>query len=103
MDFAFFAINLHYTLDDYKKLTPRQKMFIYKAYENKIMSDIGNMYHACFTAFYNVNRPKRKKALKLFRKSKTKQASIQERIEAFELLETTNDDAWLKFINQQRK
>ena len=38
MDFAFFVVNFGYTKKDYLALTPREKAFIYKAYENKTIS-----------------------------------------------------------------
>ena len=38
MDFAFFAVNFGYTKRDYAELAERDKLFIYKAYENKVVS-----------------------------------------------------------------
>lgn len=35
------------------------------------------MYNAVFTAAYNANRPKRKKALKLWQKAKTQKADME--------------------------
>lgn len=64
IDFAFFAVNLGYSYQEYCDLTPRQRVFIYKAYENKYITEAMMIYNAVFTATYNVNRPKRKKALK---------------------------------------
>lgn len=69
IDFAFFAVNFGYSYSDYCELTKRQRAFIYKAYENKYASDIMKMYKANFTSFYNVSRPKRKKALMPLEKS----------------------------------
>ena len=46
----------------------REKAFIYKAWEEKIVADSYHMYNVVFTATYNVNRKKNKKALKLWRK-----------------------------------
>lgn len=77
MDFAFFAANLGYSKRDYDDLTPREKAFIYKAWESKIVADTYNVYNAVFTATYNVNRPKRKKALKLWRKAKMQKADME--------------------------
>ena len=57
-------MNLGYSYKDYCDLTPRQRALIYKAYENKYITDAMMIYNAVFTATYNVNRPKRKKALK---------------------------------------
>lgn len=77
IEFAFFAVNLGYSKQEYEALTPREIRFIYKAWENKIVSDSYYMYHAMFTAFYNVNRPKRKRALKLWEKAKTRKADME--------------------------
>lgn len=76
IDFAFFAVNFGYSKRDYYDLTPREKTFIYKAWENKVISDTSSMYNAVFTAMYNVNRPKRKKQLKLFKKRSTRKANV---------------------------
>ena len=52
-------------------------MFIYKAWENKIVSDSYNIYNAVFTATYNVNRKKNKRALKLWRKISVRKADME--------------------------
>ena len=70
IDFAFFVVNFGYTKKDYESLTKREKAFIYKAWENKVVSDSYNTYNACFTAFYNANRKKNKRALKLWKKKR---------------------------------
>lgn len=77
IDFAFFAVRFGYSKSDYEELTNREKAFLYKAYEDKVISDGYNMYNAMFTAAYNANRPKRKKALKLWRKAKTQKADME--------------------------
>lgn len=74
IDFAFFAVNFGYTKKDYESLTKREKAFIYKAWENKVVSDSYNTYNACFTAFYNANRKKNKRALKLWKKKRVAKA-----------------------------
>jgi hypothetical protein len=77
IDFAFFAVNFGYSKADYEALTPREKAFIYKAWENKIVSDTTFLYNAVFTATYNVNRKKNKRALKLWRKAKVQKADME--------------------------
>ena len=62
LDFAFFAANFGYTKYDYDVLTYAERSFILKAWEDRLIRESYNMYNACFTAFYNANRPKRKKA-----------------------------------------
>ena len=76
MDFAFFVVNFGYSKSDYDSLTLREKAFIYKAWEDKTVRDSYNMYNAVFTATYNVNRPKRKRALKLWKKSRIRKADM---------------------------
>ena len=68
IDFAFFVANFGYSKADYDAITPKEKAFIYKAWENKTISDSYLLYNAVFTAVYNANRPKRKKPLKLWKK-----------------------------------
>lgn len=77
MDFAFFAVNLGYTKRDYDALTYAERSFIIKVWEDRVIRDSYNMYNACFTAFYNANRPKRKRALKLWRKKSTQKADME--------------------------
>lgn len=49
-------------------MTPREIAFIYKAWENRQVSDSYRIYNCVFTAFYNANRSKKQKALKLWKK-----------------------------------
>lgn len=77
MDFAFFAVNFGYSKEEYGALTWREKAFIYKAWEDKIVRDSYNLYNAVFTAEYNANRPKRKKALKLWKKRSIRKANME--------------------------
>ena len=65
MDFAFFAVNFGYTRAQFNALTPREIAFLYKAYEDSFVSRSYQLYNACFTAFYNANRGKKRRALKL--------------------------------------
>ncbi len=71
IDFAFFAVNFGYSKADYQALTPKERLFIYKAWEQKKVSLTSDIYNAVFTAFYNVQRGK-KRALKLFKKKQRK-------------------------------
>lgn len=96
MDFAFFAVNFGYTKADYNALTPREVRFIYKAYEDRIVSQSYLIYNAVYTAFYNVNRSKRKRALKLFKKkaARVDKATQQENLEAV-MESQKNDGDWV--------
>lgn len=67
MDFAFFAVNFGYSKADYEALTPKDKVFIVKEWENKKVLDTNLLYRAFYTATYNLNRKRGKKALKLWK------------------------------------
>lgn len=102
MDFAFFAANFGFSKSDYEELSPREIHFLHKAYEDKIVSQSYLIYNAVFTAFYNVNRPKRKKALKLWRKNagkadeKTAKENIQTALES-----NINDGKWIEKLYRE--
>lgn len=71
MDFAFFAVNFGYSKADYDALTFTEKAFIYKAYEDKAVSETSMLNMAVANAVSNVMRKKGKKPQKLWKK-KTK-------------------------------
>lgn len=101
IDFAFFAVNFGYSKTDYEELTPKEKAFIYKAWEEKIVSDSYHVYNAVFTAAYNVNRGKNKKALKLWRKAKVRKADmeiIQDNLKIIREVEQKEGTAWIEKI-----
>lgn len=101
IDFAFFVVNFGYSKADYNSLTPREKNFIYKAWESKQVSELSNMYQAAFTAGYNLGRPKRKRPLKLFKKKKTQKADmdiIQENLNTIKEVSEKEGNAWIKQI-----
>lgn len=77
LDFAFFVVNFGYSKQDYEALTLKEKSFIYKAWENKYASNTMQMYNANFTALYNINRGKNKRALKVLKKKKQKKVDIE--------------------------
>jgi hypothetical protein len=68
IDFAFFAVNFHYSKDDYDALTIREKLFIYKAWEEKIVSQTTHLRNAVFNAMVNANRKKNSKWIELWKK-----------------------------------
>lgn len=66
-----------------------------------MVTDSYNLYNADFTAYYNANRPKRKKALKLWNKSKVKKAdmeSIRENIKIIREVEKAEGTGWVDAI-----
>nr|DAT27054.1 MAG TPA: hypothetical protein [Bacteriophage sp.] len=101
IDFAFFVVNFGYTKADYEALTRREIAFIKKEWENKLISDSYNMYNAMFKASYNVQRPKRKRALKLWQKSRTKKADMEVVKDNLRIVKENEDregTAWVKQI-----
>lgn len=101
IDFAFFAVNFGYSKSDYEALTPREKVFIYKAWENKQVSDTTFLYNAVFTAMYNVNRGKNKRALKLWRKSQVQKADmeiVQNNLNTIFEIERNESEDWIELI-----
>lgn len=101
IDFAFFVTNFGYTKSDYEQLTPKEIAFIKKAWEDKMVSDSYNMYNAMFKASYNVQRPKRKRALKLWQKSRTKKADmevVQDNLRIVKEVEQNEGMNWVKQI-----
>ena len=104
MDFAFFVVNFGYSKADYEALTPREKIFILKAWENKLVSDTTFIYNAVFTASYNVNRGKRKRALKLWRKAKVQRADmdvISENLAIIREVESREGKSWVDLIYER--
>lgn len=81
MDFAFFAVHFGYSKSDYISLTPAEKLFIIKAYEDKVVSDSNIMAAAVANAVGNVMRKKGKRPQKLWRKKPGK-GSEKERTDA---------------------
>lgn len=68
MDFAFFAVNLGYSKSDYEELTPREVVFIRKAWEEKLVSDNTLMRNAVLNAVSNALRKKNARFRELWKK-----------------------------------
>ncbi|SJZ37901.1 hypothetical protein [Garciella nitratireducens] len=68
IDFAFFAVNFNYSKSDYEELTPKEKTFIYKAWEDKIVRESTLLNNAVYNAIANSHRKKGKKYQKLWKK-----------------------------------
>lgn len=71
MDFAFFAVHFHYSRRDYDSLTPTERAFIYKAWEEKTVSESTMLRDAVFNAISNAFRKKNAKFRKLWKKAQT--------------------------------
>lgn len=101
IDFAFFAANFGYSRADYDALTQKEKAFICKAWEERTISEAYNIYNAVYTATYNVNRPKRKRALRLFKKSGVQRANMEtvhEDMKIIQEVEQSEGKSWIDLI-----
>lgn len=68
MDFAWFVVHFNYSRTQYDELTPTEKAFIRKAYEDKTVSDTTLIRNAVLNAVANANRKKGKRFRELWRK-----------------------------------
>lgn len=101
IDFAFFAANFGYSKTDYEMLTQKEKIFIYKAWENRQAAMVMNIYNAVFTAFYNVNRRKNKPALKPLKKKsrhRTDIKTVKNNIKIVKQAEKEEGNEWIRTI-----
>ena len=76
-------------------------LLLKKLGKDKMVSDSYNMYNAMFKASYNVQRPKRKRALKLWQKSRTKKADmevVQDNLRIVKEVEQNEGMNWVKQI-----
>ena len=72
IDFAFFVVNFNYSKDDYLALTPKEKLFIMKAWETKLVSDTTHFRNTILNAVNNALRKKNKKFIELWKKKQKK-------------------------------
>lgn len=68
IDFAFFFVNFGISKADYLELTKRERMFIYKAWEDKTVRESTFLRNAVFNAVSNAMRSKNKRFVELWKK-----------------------------------
>lgn len=102
MDFAFFAVNFGYAKADYEALTPREIAFIYKAWENKLVSETTHLRNAMFNAISNAMRKKGKKFQELWkRKSQSVDKEVvKDNIKVVQTIEQREGKGWIEKIYQ---
>ena len=103
IDFAFFVVNFGYTKADYEALTPAEKLFIRKAYEDKTVGDSSLFEKAVEVAIGNtVCRKKGKRALSLWQKQQrpADKVVVQKQIEIVNDVEEKNGKNWVQAIYQ---
>ena len=85
-------------------LTPREKLFIRKAYEEKVVFDSTVIRDAVMNAVYNVNRKKGKKFKKLWtligKITRTEKQAYKETREKILEMEKTQPTNWIDKIYQ---
>ena len=72
IDFAFFVTNFNYSKADFEELTPKEVLFIMKAWETKLVSDTTHLRNATLNAIGNAMRKKNKKFTDLWNKKRKK-------------------------------
>lgn len=100
IDFAFFAVNFGYSKTDYEVLTLKEKAFIYKAWEEKIVSDSTTLRNAVLNAVNNALRKKGKKFIHLWKK-KQKRANkdiITNNLKIVRELEARDGKKWVDAV-----
>jgi len=65
-ELAFFIVEFGMSKKEYGELTPTERAFVYKAWEEKTVRDTTYIRDAVMNAEYNVNRKKGKKFRKLW-------------------------------------
>lgn len=100
IDFAFFVVYFHYTKNDYEALTPKERLFIYKAWEDKTVSDSYNLRNAVNNAIVNANRKKGKKAIPLWKKKQKRldKNVAEENMKLVENAEIKDGKGWVGMI-----
>lgn len=100
MDFAFFAANFGYSRRDYYELTPTEKAFILKAYENKVVTDTTLLRNAVKNAVDNAFRKKGSRFRDLWKKANGKKDKAFERsaLEVIRKNEALEGKSWIAKI-----
>ncbi|MGL6292838.1 hypothetical protein [Eubacterium aggregans] len=98
IDLAFFGVNFGYTKADYETLTPRERAFIYKAFEDKTVQESTLTRNAVMNAVANVNRKKGYRFIDLWKKRSqpVDRTEMQEAIQSVEAMEADKD--WVRLI-----
>lgn len=102
IELAFFIVNFGMSKQEYESLRPIEKHFIYKAYENKLVSDTTHTQRAVQTAFYNVQRPKNAPMLPLWVKKVSRETlqNVKEAYVEMKKEETKESPLWVKKLYQ---
>lgn len=97
IDFAFFVVNFQYSKADYEALTPKEKIFIMKAWETKLVSDTTHIRNATLNAVSNAMRKKGSKFADLWTKKQQRLDTelAHNNLRIVEKIENNNDKSWV--------
>lgn len=100
IDFAFFVVNFGYSKEDYESLTEKEKLFIYKAYENKIINNTTLIRDSVLNAMNNALRKKGKKFQPLWKKKQkpVDKDVLKEHLKIVEETEAKEGKSWVDKI-----
>lgn len=104
-DFAFFCTHFHYSRADYNALTPTEKAFILKSYEDKVVSETTLIRDAVLNAVSNALRKKGSRFRSLWKK-KCKKANLEavgNDIEILKRADAKSQINWVEKIYKRRK
>ncbi|MEY8536597.1 hypothetical protein AALH30_24265 [Blautia pseudococcoides] len=95
-------VNFGYSKSDYEILTPCEKAFIYKAWENKVVSDSTVLRDAVLNAISNSLRKKNKRFIRLWKKKQKKANKdvVKENLHVIEEAEKKEGKRWVGLIYQ---
>lgn len=97
IDFAFFASNFGYSKQDYEELTPREAIFIRKAWEDKLVSDNTLMRNAVLNAVSNALRKKNARFRELWKmvSRPVDKEQAEEGVKAVQEIEAKEGKGWV--------
>lgn len=96
---AFFVANFNYTKEEYEKLTIKERKFILKAWENKVIFENHLDRNAVSNAYINANRKKGTKSFPLWKKAVNKNIDIKKLKTDFrEIEKMENEDGGKKWV-----
>lgn len=96
-------VNFGYTKADYGSLTRREKLFIYKAWENKVVSESTTLRNSVLNAVNNAMRKKGKKFVHLWKKKQMKldKELAQENLKIIQGIEKKDGKSWVDLIYKE--
>ncbi|AQR76383.1 hypothetical protein ERICI_02994 [Paenibacillus larvae subsp. larvae] len=69
-ELAFFVVNFHMSKRDFDELTEKEKLFIRKEWENKVIFESTMTRNAALNAIANANRKKNSRFIELHKKKR---------------------------------